>query len=122
MQVFFETKDQAVVVLAMLITGFASGFLYDFLSAFKKGQGRVVCAVADVIIFMITGLLAAAVLVYFAQARVRTYHIIGLVLGGALYIFLPHRMFVKIGNKWHQFKQKRVQKNLHAGENEKAAK
>lgn len=104
----------------MIATGFAAGFLYDFLSAFKRG--RISAALIDVAVFILTGLLAAGVLVLLSQPRVRYYDVFGLIAGGVIYALLPHRFFVYISRGVKGFFKKRAEKKQQAGECEKTAK
>ncbi len=112
MGVFFETKDQALVALYMMITGFATGLIYDFLSVLKVGKGKTITALVDIFIFAVTGLIASAVLVYLSQARVRYYDILGLLLGAVVYIFVPRKLFVALFSRLTKKQQaKQVKEN-----------
>ena len=80
----------------MLMTGVAAGALYDVLSLLKHGRGKAVAVCVDLFIFILTGLMAAAVAISFYQGRMRYYLLLAMLIGGVLYLFLPRAAAIRL--------------------------
>ena len=88
----------------MLLTGVAAGVLYDLLSLLKRGWGKTMVICVDILIFVLTGLMAAMVAVFFQQGRLRYYLLFAMLAGGLLYAFLPRAAAIRLA---HAIRRKR---------------
>lgn len=84
-----DQSEQLLIFLASLGVGFLLGVLYDFLRAVRLSvtRGRAAVVVFDLLYFFLFGFLTYIFILAANKGEVRSYIIIGELLGGAFYYF-----------------------------------
>ena len=82
---FFETRDQALIFLALLYAGAVSAVLYDLLGLVRRRAGKLMTALLDVFFFVSMAVLCAPLLAASGQDGLRMYALLGVVCGALLY-------------------------------------
>ena len=82
-----SASNQAFVFLAMVVCGFACGFVFDFFRAIRrfKSSGKRIVATQDILFWLAELVIVYEVLFKLNYARIRLYEAIALVLGSFLY-------------------------------------
>lgn len=92
---------QLYSMLVFIISGIFIGIFFDVFRILRKSfhTPDIITYIEDALFWIVTGLFLIFVIFNFTNGEIRIYNIIGLILGGILYMILISKFFIKINVK-----------------------
>ena len=83
--IFYETAAQPRGLLLLVYAGAGMGLLYDLLSPFRRGRGKILPFAVDFFFCLLSGALCFLALALGGESRLRLYACAGLSCGAVIY-------------------------------------
>ena len=92
---------QLYSMLVFIISGIFIGIFFDVFRILRKSfhTPDIITYIEDALFWIVTGLFLIFVIFNITNGEIRIYNIIGLILGGILYMILISKFFIKINVK-----------------------
>lgn len=90
--------NQAFIFFVFILTGFLIGILFDIFRVLRRSfkTSDIITYIEDIIFWIITGLIILYVSFVFNNGQIRGYTLLGLMLGGILYLLIFSNIFIKV--------------------------
>ena len=90
--------NQAFIFFIFILTGFLIGILFDIFRVLRRSfkTSDIITYIEDILFWIITGLIILYVLFAFNNGQIRGYTLLGLILGGFLYLLIFSNIFIKV--------------------------
>jgi len=91
-------NEQAHVFLVFIFVGFIIGMIFDIFRVLRKSfkTNDIITYIEDIIFWVIAGSIILYATFKFNYGQIRLYMLLGIVLGGMLYILVFSNSFIKI--------------------------
>ena len=90
--IFYETAAQPRGLLLLVYAGAGVGLLYDLLSPFRRGRGKILPFAADFFFCLLSGALCFLALALGGESRLRLHVCLGLLCGAVIYAWGIRRL------------------------------
>lgn len=90
--------NQAFIFFIFILTGFLIGILFDIFRVLRRSfnTSDIITYIEDILFWIITGLIILYVSFTFNNGQIRGYTLLGLMLGGILYLLIFSNIFIKV--------------------------
>lgn len=90
--------NQAFIFFVFILTGFLIGILFDIFRVLRRSfkTSDIITYIEDILFWIITGLIILYVSFAFNNGQIRGYTLLGLILGGFLYLLIFSNIFIKV--------------------------
>lgn len=91
-------NEQAYIFLIFIFVGFIIGIIFDLFRVLRKSfkTNDIITYIEDIIFWVIAGAIILYAIFKFNYGQIRLYMLLGIILGGMLYLLVFSNLFIKV--------------------------